>query len=87
MYIVLLNLCLIAVSAEAAVGTPAIEANPILTELMEKGVMMSDGKAYKLPTPAMADAFDATSQKAAMEKSRADAIPLTNWCKKPRTRL
>jgi hypothetical protein len=68
MYIVLFTLCLLAVSAEAAAGTPAVGTNPVLTELMEKGVMMSDGKAYKLPPPAMTDALDAASQKAAMEK-------------------
>ena len=68
MYIVLFNLCLLTVSAEAAAGTQAVEANPILTELMEKGVMMSDGKAYKLPAPAMADVLDAAGQKAAIEK-------------------
>ena len=68
MHIVLFNLCLLAVSAEAAAETPAVEANPVLTELMEKGVMMSDGKAYKLPPPAMTDALDAANQKAAMEK-------------------
>jgi hypothetical protein len=68
MYIVLFNICLVAISAEAATGTSAVEANPVLTELMEKGVMMSDGKAYKLPAPAMADVSDAAGQKEAMEK-------------------
>ena len=68
MYIVLFDLCFFAICAEAAAGTPAVEANPVFTELMEKGVMMSDGKAYKLPAPAMTDALDAASQKAAMEK-------------------
>ncbi|MGA2798752.1 MAG: hypothetical protein ABSE63_14320 [Thermoguttaceae bacterium] len=65
---VLCQCCIFAVSAEVAAGTPAVDANPILTELMEKGVMMSDGKAYKLPPPAMTDALDAASQKAAIEK-------------------
>ncbi|MGA2060716.1 MAG: hypothetical protein ABSG67_09570 [Thermoguttaceae bacterium] len=65
---VLHQICILIVSAEAVMGTPAVEANPVLKELMEKGVMMSDGKAYKLPPPAMTDALDAASQKAAMEK-------------------
>ncbi len=68
MPIILIKLCLFAACAEALAAAPAIETNPILSYLLDKGVMMSDGKAYKLPAPAMTDALDAASQKAAIEK-------------------
>jgi hypothetical protein len=42
--------------------------NSVFTELIEKGVVMSDGEAYKLPKPAMADDLDAVAQKAVIEK-------------------
>ena len=59
----LLKLCLLAVCADV----PAVE-NPVLEKLLGQGIVMSDGKAYKLPPPAMTDALDAANQKAAMEK-------------------
>ena len=68
MLTVLINLCLLAVCAEAIAAGPGVETNPMFSELLEKGVRMSDGRAYKLPAPAMADALDAAGQKAAMEK-------------------
>jgi hypothetical protein len=67
MFKLFFQLCLLFVCADV-VGTTVIVANPVLTELMEKGVMMSDGVAYKLPPPAMTDALDAASQKVAIEK-------------------
>ena len=68
MFVVLFHLCLLAICAEAIAAGPGVETNPMLSELLDKGVTMSDGRAYKLPAPAMADALDAASQKAAMEK-------------------
>jgi hypothetical protein len=64
MHFVLLQVCLLIVSAE----TQATEGNPVLTELLEKGVTMSDGKDYKLPLPAITDGLDAAGQKAVIEK-------------------
>ena len=68
MFVVLFHLCLLAICAEAIAAGPGVETNPMLSELLDKGVTMSDGKAYKLPAPAMADALDAAIQKGAMEK-------------------
>jgi hypothetical protein len=65
---ILLMICLIAACAEAVAGAPDAVNNPILSELLDKGVLMSDGKTYKLPPPAMTDALDAASQKVAIEK-------------------
>jgi hypothetical protein len=66
MFVVLCQLCLFAVSAEAVAGTPA--TNPVLAELLDKGVTMSDGKEYKLAMPAMGDGLDAAGQKAVLDK-------------------
>jgi len=41
--------------------------NPVLKELLEKGVAMSDDKAYKLPPPSMADGLSAAEQKTVIE--------------------
>jgi len=68
MYAVLFNICLLAVGAEATERTPTIERNPVFTELLDKGVTMSDGKAYKLPPPAMVGGLDAAAQKTVIEK-------------------
>lgn len=64
MYVFLLKLCLFF----ACIEVRAAEENPVFEELVEKGVMMSDGKAYKLPRPVLTDALDAASQRAAIEK-------------------
>jgi hypothetical protein len=42
--------------------------NPVLQELLEKGVMTSDDKTYKLPLPSMGEGLSAAEQKAAIEK-------------------
>jgi hypothetical protein len=55
-------------NVEAPANAPALDNNPVFIELVEKGVTMSDGKAYKLPAPAMADGLDAAGQKAVIEK-------------------
>jgi hypothetical protein len=41
---------------------------PAFTELLEKGIKMSDGSMVKLPPPIMADGLDAAEQRAALEK-------------------
>jgi hypothetical protein len=46
----------------------AADDNPVFADLLQKGVTMSDGKDYKLPAPAVADALDAAGQRAAIEK-------------------
>jgi hypothetical protein len=43
--------------------------NPVLQELLEQGVTMSDGTSYKLPPPAMGDELAAAAQKAVIEKA------------------
>lgn len=82
MFVVLFHLCLLAICAEAIAAGPGVETNPMLSELLDKGVTMSDGKAYKLPAPAMADALDAAIQKGAMEKISGGATRSTILCKK-----
>jgi hypothetical protein len=61
---VYLCICLFA----AWVETRAAEENPVFLELLQKGVTMSDGKAYKLPSPALSEALEAKSQREAIEK-------------------
>jgi hypothetical protein len=46
----------------------AIPTNQVLQELLETGVTMSDGKAYKLPPPSMGDGLAAEKQKAVIAK-------------------
>jgi hypothetical protein len=64
MHVIVIKLCLLAVCADAV----AADNNPVFAVLLEKGVSMSDGKAYKLPPPALAEGLDAAGQKAAIEK-------------------
>jgi hypothetical protein len=68
MHNLIAQFCLVVVCAAAIGAGPAVETNPTVSELMAKGVMMSDGKAYKLPGPAMSDVRDAAGQKEAIEK-------------------
>ena len=58
-----ITLTLLALTSDA----PAAE-NPVFKELLEKGVKVSDGTAFRLPPPVMADGLDAAGQRAAMEK-------------------
>ena len=51
------------ISADAPAGE-----NPVLDELLHKGVKMSDGSMVKLPPPIMADGLDAAGQRAALSK-------------------
>jgi hypothetical protein len=69
MYPVLFKLCLIVLCAETAAGTSAADDNSVFFELTKKGITMSDGKAYKLPQPIMADGLDSADQKAAIENA------------------
>jgi hypothetical protein len=62
----LLAACLFAASpADLPETAPA---NPVFEELTEKGVTLSDGKAYKLLPPSMGDGLSPTDQKAVIEK-------------------
>jgi hypothetical protein len=65
--IAVLSLSMFAVTASAL--PDAAPANPVLKELLEKGVTMSDGKAYKLPPPVMDEKLTAAQQKAVIEKT------------------
>jgi hypothetical protein len=64
--IAILSIWIFAVSATNLPETAP--ANPVLEELLEKGVTLSDGKTYKLPQPSMADGLTAAEQKAVIEK-------------------
>jgi hypothetical protein len=46
----------------------AADDNPVFVDLTQKGVIMSDGKAYKLPAPSLDAALDAESQRAVIDK-------------------
>jgi hypothetical protein len=67
MFKIAIGSLLILAAATVNAADPA-SANPVLQELLEKGVGMSDGKAYKLQPPAMADGRTAAEQKKAIEK-------------------
>ena len=56
------------ITAGVAVASDSAPDNPVLRELLEKGVSMSDGKAYKLPPPSMGEGLSAAEQKAVIEK-------------------
>jgi hypothetical protein len=58
----LFSLVLLALAAGPA------DENPVLRELIEKGVAMSDGAAVKLRAPILADGLDAAAQRAAIDK-------------------
>ena len=62
-----LPLLLASLAAAPVAESPAAE-NPVLKELLEQGVKMSDGTAFKLRPPIMADGLDAAGQLAAMAK-------------------
>ena len=64
--IVFFSLLILAVTP-AAPADPATD-NPVFKELLEKGVNMSDGKAYKLPPASMGEGLSAAEQKAVIEK-------------------
>jgi hypothetical protein len=68
MFFTMVKMCLLAVCVDAADETSTVAKNPVLKQLVDKGVAMSDGKDYKLPPPVMADGLDAVGQKAAIEK-------------------
>ena len=53
----------------AAAGGPAASENPLLTELVEKGVEMPNGHVERLPAPMMAEGLDAEQQAAVLAKA------------------
>ncbi len=61
------SLASLLLAALVSADTPPSEI-PVFTELLEKGITMSDGTAVKLPAPIMADGLDAAGQRAAMEE-------------------
>ena len=64
--ITIFSIVVLAVSSAAPLQAAA--DNPVLQELCEKGVSMSDGKDYKLPPPAMVDGLSAAEQRTVIEK-------------------
>ena len=66
---------LASLAAAPPAAAPAVE-NPVFHQLLAEGVKMSDGKAYKLRPPLMADGLDAAEQLAAIEQIAGDRYPL-----------
>jgi hypothetical protein len=65
-----MNLTLIPIILAALTAANASAGeNPVFKELIEKGVTMSDGTAFKLPPPILADGLDAAAQRAAMDEA------------------
>ena len=61
-----MNLLMIGLAAAIVAGqAPAVE-NPLLDELLQKGVTMSDGTKIKLPPPALRPGMTAEAQRAAI---------------------
>ena len=62
----------------SAGGTPAAE-NPVLTDLVNKGVTMPDGEVVKLPPPLMAEGLTRAQQAAVLkhEAPRGDVLEFT----------
>ena len=50
-------------------GNPAMPENPLLKELVEKGVAMPDGQIVHLPAPTMAEGLNAEQQAAVLTKA------------------
>ncbi len=63
MNLTLFTFALLALAADK----PAAE-NPVFKELLDKGVKVSDGTAFRLPPPVMPDGLDAAGQQAAMDR-------------------
>ncbi len=51
-----------------ATGQAAAAENPLLDELLQQGVLMSDGSRIKLPPPTLGDGLDAAGQRAALDR-------------------
>jgi hypothetical protein len=77
----ILTLTHIALIALAATNGPAND-NPILKDLVEKGITMSDGTVAKLPPPILADGLDAAAQRAALENASDARVTLKDLMKK-----
>ena len=68
--------------ALAAAGPAAAEDNPVLAELLSKGVAMPDGSALKLPAPTLPDGLDAAEQTAAITKLAAPNYTIEQFTQK-----
>lgn len=68
--------------ALAAAGPAAAEDNPVLAELLSKGVAMPDGSALKLPAPILPDGLDAAQQTAAITKLAAPNTTIEQFTQK-----
>ncbi len=60
---------LVLIVAAANVANAAAEENAVFKELVERGVKMSDGTAFQLPRPILADQLDAAGQRAAIDRA------------------
>jgi hypothetical protein len=52
----------------SAAGPSGADTNPLLGEVLQKGVAMPDGSAIPLPAPTMADGMDAATQSKALAR-------------------
>ena len=82
MYLTSLALLSAVLSASPASSTE----NPVFQALLDQGVKMSDGTAFKLPPPILADGLDAAGQKAALGKVADARSPVAELVKKSFTR-
>ena len=51
-----------------AMGQATAVENPLLDELLQQGVLMSDGSRIKLPPPTLGDGLDAAGQRAVLDR-------------------
>jgi hypothetical protein len=78
MKVVLLSL----LAAVLAAGDAPAADNPVLVELLDKGVPMSDGSSVKLPPPTMGDGLDDDGQRAALDKIADANHPISELARK-----
>ncbi len=69
-------------SAVLSVSPASSSENSVFKELVERGVKTSDGTAFKLPPPILADGLDAARQKAALQKVADVRSPVEELVKK-----
>lgn len=62
-----MNITMLTLMLASLAATPAAE-NPVFNELLERGVIMSDGTALKLKPPILPDGLNAAEQRAAIAK-------------------
>ena len=73
--------CNVLFAVIAADGSAAVE-NPVLVELVQKGVATPDGTAIKLPAATMTDGLDAEAQTAAITKSLPPRVTMEQFFEK-----